>query len=232
MAVSTISVRHDLTALAVLAALEERQAHPYQVYRQLVSRHQDYANRTARSVYHAVERLASEQLAEPVETSREGRRPERTVFRITDSGREQLQHWLLDLIGESEPGQPGFGAALALLGHLAQGDASRALGVRLARLRGLVAGLEAVVSSLRGQFGLPRLFLLEREYQLAVWRAERDWVEGLIGELDGGELGVDQEWLRQEVGAEVVGTVPEGAVLATTPARGALRLRVERGEGA
>ena len=39
---------------------------------------------------------------EPVETSREGRRPERTTYRITEAGKAELMDWLRELLSIPE----------------------------------------------------------------------------------------------------------------------------------
>src|SRR5262249_56593072 len=89
----------DVLALTVLAFRTERPMHPYDVQRVIRQRHKDYAIERPRALYRAFERLARDELIEPVETSREGRRPERTVYRITDEGRAEFQHWLGHLLG-------------------------------------------------------------------------------------------------------------------------------------
>ncbi|GAA3309586.1 PadR family transcriptional regulator [Nonomuraea dietziae] len=66
---------HDLAGLTVLAMLAVRAGHPYELHRFIVDTHKDYVTGLPRSLYHAVERLAKEELIVPVETTREGRRP-------------------------------------------------------------------------------------------------------------------------------------------------------------
>jgi hypothetical protein len=43
---------------------------------------------------------------------------------------------------------------------------------------------------------LPRLFLLDEEYSIAVREAELTWVEGVLAALRGGELTWSEEWIR------------------------------------
>ena len=50
------------------------------------------------SLYPAVERLAAAGLIEPAQTAREGRRPERTVYQITEAGREAAELWLTTMM--------------------------------------------------------------------------------------------------------------------------------------
>ena len=95
--------RPDLVGLTVLAMLSVRAGHPYELHRFIVDTHKDYVTGLPRSLYHAVEKLAGEQLIVPVETTREGRRPERTVYEITDEGRMELSTRLRGLIVNPVP---------------------------------------------------------------------------------------------------------------------------------
>ena len=66
--------------LMVLVLLAEAPMHPYEMQRLMQWRGKDQVVRVQRgSLYPAVERLMRAGLIEPLETEREGRRPERTV---------------------------------------------------------------------------------------------------------------------------------------------------------
>ncbi|MGC2190718.1 MAG: PadR family transcriptional regulator [Candidatus Dormiibacterota bacterium] len=189
-----------MLTLAALGLLAERPRHAYEIQRELQQRHKDFATGKPRALYHAVDRLAAGGLIELAETVREGHRPERIVYRATERGREELQHWLIDLLALPHQEPSGFSAAVSMIGYLTEREALGALTQRLAQLEGRVAALDAVLSSLLDQFGMPRLFLLEREFERSLWRAELGWVTDLIGELRSGTLAVDQRWLQENVG--------------------------------
>ncbi|HVB54730.1 MAG TPA: PadR family transcriptional regulator [Candidatus Acidoferrales bacterium] len=190
----------DLLTLAALGLLAERPRHTYEIQRELHQRHKEFTAGTPRALYHAVDRLAAGGLIELAETVREGHRPERIVYRATDAGREELQHWLVDLLAVPLQEPSAFSGAVSLIGYLPERDALRALLQRVAQLEGRVAAMDAVLTSLIDQFGMPRLFLLEREYERSLWRAELAWVGELIGELRSGALAVDQSWLQAHFG--------------------------------
>src|SRR6202140_5435343 len=97
-----------LWALAVLGLLREAAMHPYEMQRQMHIRHTDDLLALKRgSLYHAINQLQRDGFIEPVETSREGRWPERTVYRITPDGADELLVWLRDLLSTPvrEPSQ-------------------------------------------------------------------------------------------------------------------------------
>src|ERR671930_578747 len=101
-------------ALAVLHMLAERPMHPYEM-RQLIRDHGiDYTIKvTHGSLYHAVERLAERGFIEAVETSRAGRRPERTVYAITEEGWDEALSQLRSMIARPVQEYTVLGAALS-----------------------------------------------------------------------------------------------------------------------
>jgi DNA-binding PadR family transcriptional regulator len=179
-----------LLALAVLELLGERPMHPYEMKQTMLERGQERAFPVKQaSIYDTVERLTRAGFTEPVATNREGRRPERTIYRITPSGSSELDSWLRELLEQPTPEYPHFGAALMLLGALRhKEDAIKAFERRAGLIGAEIAGIDAILRGLRA--GLPRLFTIEDEYTQAMRRAELDWLRRTIGELKSGTL----EW--------------------------------------
>jgi DNA-binding PadR family transcriptional regulator len=183
--------------LAVLAVLLEGPRHPYQMQRVLQDRHKDYTNGRGRALYHAVVQLQRRALIEPVQTSREGRRPERTVYRITPEGREQFESWLTDLLRVPDAAHPLFTAAVSFLGYLSPDRALSCLRDRAVALEIKIAALQGAMAALRDRAGLPRLATIEHEHTLALARAELDWVRSLVDDMESGRLRWPDDWLRQ-----------------------------------
>ncbi|MGH7639387.1 MAG: PadR family transcriptional regulator [Candidatus Dormibacteria bacterium] len=218
----------DLTTLAALGLLCERPRHVYDIQRELRDRHKDFAQGSARAIYRAVERLVRGGLVELLETFRDGHRPERSVYHATDQGREEYRNWLIDLLSDPVGGPRSFSAALSLIGSLSQRESVVALARRVVHLQGRIAAIEAARSSLIEQFGMPRLFILERDYEACLWRAELDWVLRLVAELRSGELAGDPAWLEGHAQLQV--PEPGEAPLALRRPKGADRkLRLEQG---
>ncbi len=180
--------RHDLVGLTVLAMLSVRASHPYEMHRFIIDTHKDYVTGLPRSLYHAVERLAKDELIVPVETNREGRRPERTVYEITEEGREELASRLRALLERPDADRRTLLAAVSLIGCLPVPGAQRALRTRVAALEGLIAAGEELVRALTDS-GLPEALLLEQECDRALYAAEAAWVRDVIRRLETGELG-------------------------------------------
>jgi DNA-binding PadR family transcriptional regulator len=176
--------RWDLVGTTVLALLAQRPRHPYQLHRFVVDTHKDYISGLPRSLYHAVDRLAKDGLIEPVETNREGRGPERTVYRVTDEGRDELAHRLRRMLERPDPDTRVMYAATSLIGVLDPAEAERCLRARAAALEGAVAAAEAALATL----DLPRVLLLETEYARTLHTAELAWVRAVLDDLCSGGL--------------------------------------------
>jgi DNA-binding PadR family transcriptional regulator len=179
-------------ALAVLELVAEAPMHPYEMKQKMHERGIDRAiPLKGASVYDTVERLAKAGFIEPIETSREGRRPERTIYRLTEGGADELESWLRQLLEEPSQEFPRFGAALMFIGALRRKDeAIKVLERRAAALDAQIAAADTVVRAVPAE--VPRLFLIEDEYVQAIRRAELDWLRRTVAELRAGTL----EWPR------------------------------------
>ncbi|HZP20253.1 MAG TPA: PadR family transcriptional regulator [Bauldia sp.] len=183
-------------ALAVLACLAERPMHPYEMATTMRERHKDEAIKlNYGSLYAVIEALCRNQFITAQETVREGRRPERTVYRLTPAGEHELTDWLSELISEPVKEYTQFEAGLALMPVLSPEEAVRLLQIRMKTLAIAVSKEESVAAHLR-ETKLPRLFTIDREYAAATRRAELDWITTLIADIREGRLDGLAEWRR------------------------------------
>ncbi len=82
---------------------------------------------------------------------------------------------------------PEFLGAVSHLGVLGRERAAEALNDRAARLQALIAdGQHRLEEALAGD--VPRLFVIEADYALAMLRAERDWVLATADDVTSGRL--------------------------------------------
>lgn len=181
----------NLMALAILSTLVQRPMHPYEIASMIRShgKEQDMKIKWG-SLYTVVQNLEKHGFIEQVESSREGARPERTIYRITDAGKGELEDWVCELIATPEPELPRFKAALSVVAVLHPDELIRLLGQRLAQLDQEIADERESLAKYTDE--IPRLFLIEVEYDLAIRQAEADWIRALLGELaDGTFPGLD-----------------------------------------
>jgi DNA-binding PadR family transcriptional regulator len=183
--------RRDITnplALAVLALLFERPMHPYEIAS--VMRHRaihDAIKLNYGSLYTVVDLLLRHGLIEPQSTTREGRRPERTVYRLTEPGRRRFDGWLRALLRTPAKEYTQFAAGLAFAGAVGVDELRALLEERADRIEAELAAARAVQEALTAK-GLPRLFTLEGEHGMVLRAAELEWVRGVIAAIAGGSL--------------------------------------------
>ncbi len=183
-------------ALAVLALLAEKPMHPYEMSSTLRERVKEQSIKlNYGSLYSVVDSLVRHKLIDVQETVREGRRPERTVYAITDTGRLELVDWLSNLLSVPVKEYLQFEAALSLMPVLSPDEVLRLLEVRRTRLDGEIASNDGVLAAMADR-GMPTLWTIEVEYTQALLRAERDFVQVTIDRLTKEELPDIRAWRR------------------------------------
>lgn len=176
-------------ALAVLGLLQEQPMHPYEMAATLRQRHKDGSFKiNSGSLYDTVEALVRHGWIEPVETARDGRRPERTVYAPTDLGQAEFVGWVDELVRTPVTEYPKFLAAVAYLGALGPDRAASALAERAGHLTERIDEAKAVLADTVGTGQVPRLFMIEVEYALHAWEAEAAWTRRTLAEIRDGTL--------------------------------------------
>lgn len=180
-------------ALAVLTMLWQKPMHPYEIAQTLRRQGKDSSTKiNYGSLYTVVQSLQKHGFVEVTDVEREGNRPERTVYGITAAGRQEATEWLSDLLASPAKEYPIFETALSLLGVLPPDEVVTLLEERLEALVVQLASGRGALEKLYET--LPRLFLVENEYQLHMVEAEAAWVRGFLDELRKGTLSGIEEW--------------------------------------
>ncbi|WP_116205362.1 PadR family transcriptional regulator [Amycolatopsis circi] len=182
-----------MLGLAVLATLCERPMHPYEIATVMRGRGKegDFKIKWG-SFYTVVGNLEKHGYLEAVESVRDGARPERTVYRITEAGQVELEDWVAELLGAPDPEPTRFHTGLSVMLALGPDVVDQRLRHRVGELERMIDDRVAELAKMRAE--MSRLFLVESEYQLAMWRAEAEWVRGLREELASGAIAGVEEW--------------------------------------
>ncbi|MEU8317760.1 PadR family transcriptional regulator [Nonomuraea sp. NPDC048881] len=183
-------------ALTVLALLRSRPLHAYGMQRLLKQWGKDQVVNVGQraGLYRTIERLGEAGLLRVRETGRDQQYPERTVYELTDAGRERLDVWLDDMLSRPKQEFPQFPAALSNAMLLPPGVLADALERRAAAVEQTLAELE---SSLSAEQDLPRITMLESEYLREVTAAEARWLRAVIADLREGRI----QWSREQLEA-------------------------------
>ena len=187
-----MTARRSPLALVLLVLLAESPMHPYRMRELIKERGKDKVANVAQrnSVYQTIERLEREGLIRVRETLRSEGRPERTVYELTPDGTATATRWLREMLSTPATEFPDMPAALASMLILTPEDVAACLTTR----RGLV---EAEITATEAEMApLPRIFVLEDEYTLALRRAEVAWLGSVVEDLRSGALWWDLSLVR------------------------------------
>jgi DNA-binding PadR family transcriptional regulator len=196
-------------ALAVLTLLAEKPMHPYEMSSTLRERAKEQSIKlNYGSLYSVVDALVRHRLIEVRETVREGRRPERTIYAITDAGSIEYVDWLSELLAIPVKEYLQFEAALSLMPALAPDDVLRLLEVRRIRLDAEISANEGILAGM-AEHGMPFLWSIEVDYQQVLRRAERDFVQSTIDRIRKGDLPEITVWRRAHELADGVPSEPD-----------------------
>lgn len=188
--------RRSPLGVVILAALAEQPMHAYRIHSLIRSRGKDRVVnvRGRASIYQSIERLRRLGLIAVRESDRVDRRPERTVYEITEAGRETTKSWLREMIVDTENEFPEFLVAVSFLASLTPTEAREQLALRAEARQALLAQVRA---ELAAATEVPRLFLLEEELRVVTVEAELGWLRSVITDLESGRLTWDDVWLRE-----------------------------------
>jgi DNA-binding PadR family transcriptional regulator len=174
-------------SLVVLGLLAEEPLHPYAMRQRISERaHDRLPGVRPASLYDVVQRLDDAGLVSPHEPSREGHRPERVEYSITQAGRAALASWVTESLADLNRADE-FPAALSFMYTLGR---DRVAGILRARASALAASADADETALADAEagGTPPVFLSEHRYQLALRRAEHTWLINFTEALCTGTL--------------------------------------------
>ena len=123
----------------MLACLTEKPMHPYEISTTLRTRGKEKSIKlNYGSLYAVVESLQKHGLISAREITRDGRRPERTVYEITGAGVEEFEDWLAELLSTPVRDFTSLEAGLSLMPGPATGRGravARGIGSGQARRR-------------------------------------------------------------------------------------------------
>ncbi|WP_254842180.1 PadR family transcriptional regulator [Bacillus thuringiensis] len=183
-------------AMAILALLAEEPMHPYRMQQLIKERGKDQLInvRQRASIYQTIERLLRDGQISVKETLRETGKPDRTVYEITKEGREILIEWIREVLSTPIQEFPNFPVAISYISILSPQDALEKLEQRIDVLEKTVQQIDNNLQTYKSL--IPRLFMLESEYQKTVLAAELEWVRSASEDIRNGSLFWNDEWLR------------------------------------
>lgn len=185
-----MSAHATLTPLgiAALALLAERPMHPYEMYQTLIQRAEDRIVKVRPgSLYHTIDRLEDRGLVRATGTEREGNRPERTTYEITEAGRLSLTERVSEMLATPANEYPLFPLAIGEAHNLPKGAVLTLLGRRLGELGASIDFLDRGLGHVQERKIARRLWL-DLTYQKTILEAEIAWIRSFVAELEAGDI--------------------------------------------
>ena len=181
-------------ALAVLVLLYERPMHPYEMAATLRERRkEDSIKLRYGSLYTVIELLVKAGFIAQKKTTREGNRPERTVYEINKVGEAEMRSWMREILSTPSKEYPRFETGLSLMPALPPEEVIDVLETRVEFLKKDIEQIKVGFQQAKAM-GLPALFSIESEYRLAGLETELGFVENLIARIRKDGCGFLKQW--------------------------------------
>ena len=196
-------MRSSPLALTVLSLLHMRPLHPYGIQRLIKQWGKDQVVNVSQraSLYRTIDRLLAAGLIAVRETEKDPQYPERTVYEVTETGRQTHRAWLREMLAAPRTEYPEFPAALSFVLMLTPGETREVLAERSGKVRAALAALDTAAGQ-AGELALPRVTMLEDEYRRAVLTAELGWLDSVVADLQAGDLTWDFDSLTALAAAQ------------------------------
>lgn len=186
--------------ISLLALLREAPMHPYQMQHLLRLRHKDEILVLRRgSLYHAIAHLMRAGLIAVKKTEREGKRPERTTYRITQAGLTAFLKQLRKIVATPRRESSECMAAMSFLVHLNPEESCQYLKQRAQSLEMEIKQRTSELAAASTR--VARINLIESEFLLTMLKAELAWVGKLEKEIRSGKLTWDLKEILLEAAA-------------------------------
>ena len=191
------------TRLVILGFLRGQPLYGYEIKQMIERVMGDWTNIAFGSIYYALGKLAEEGYVKKAGTEQEGGRPSRTVYQITDAGREEFMRLLREVWDNVQRQTFDFDIGLSFMSALPIDEVKGYLRKRITHLEHVLQYLDAhQAEELADTDNVPtRLASTVFDHHRRHLQAELDWTRELLSNVEqgvyDGELGRMQglfEW--------------------------------------
>jgi DNA-binding PadR family transcriptional regulator len=163
----------------------------------------DWTNIAFGSVYFALRKLAEEDLIEKVSTEQEGGRPSRTVYQITDAGRDEFMCLLREAWDSVERQTFDFDIGLTFIGALPVKEVKGYLRKRVTHLEHVLQYLDAHQAEELADEHVPnRLASAVFDHHRRHLQTELDWTRDLLQNVEQGVYDAEIKRMRGLFGGQ------------------------------
>lgn len=170
--------------LVLLGVLCEKPMHGYEI-KHIIEEHMgDWTDIKFGSIYFALSKLAEEHSVEISEEGREGNRPSRTVYRITERGKREYIRLLRELWVSKDRTLYPFDIALFFINSLPKEEVAGYLEVQIKNTDESIAYLKQHAAQMSDNPHIPAQARAIVSHTLRHLEAERNWLTEVQEQLD------------------------------------------------
>lgn len=186
------------TRLVILGFLRGRPLYGYEIKQMIEHVMGDWTNIAFGSIYFALKKLAKEGFIEKVGTEQEGSRPSRTVYQITDAGREEFLRLLREVWDSVERQNFDFDIGLTFMSALPVDEVKGYLRKRVTHLEHILQYLDThQAEELADTDHVPRhLASTVFDHHRRHLQTELDWTRELLQNVEQGVYDDELDWMR------------------------------------
>ncbi len=173
--------------LVILGLLRERPLYGYEIKQVIEERMGDWASIAFGSIYFALDRLAEDSFVEKVSVEQVGKRPSRSVYQITQAGRERFMHLLRETWQQNDRQYYPIDICLFFIESLPIEEVKRHLRSRRTMLEQALVHIENHRAEELAMPYVPRVAAAIFDHTLFHTRAELAWVTDLLDKMEKGE---------------------------------------------
>jgi DNA-binding PadR family transcriptional regulator len=173
--------------LVILGLLRDRPLYGYEI-KQIIEEHMsDWTSIAFGSIYFALDKLADEKFVEKVEVERAGKRPSRSVYQITDTGRDEFLRLLRESWQQVERQYFSVDICLFFMNTLPLEEVKNYLRTRQRILQSTIEHIQSHRGEQMSNPEVPRLATAIFDHTLIHTQAELTWVSDLLQKMESGE---------------------------------------------
>lgn len=158
--------------------------HGYEI-KHIIEEHMgDWTDIKFGSIYFSLSKLAEGNKIEVLEETRQGNRPSRTIYRITDKGRQEYLSLLRKLFSSKNRTMYSLDIGMFFIKDLPKEEASKYLEEQINKTADSIEYLKKHLEQLKNNPHVPKQAYIIVSHSLKHMEAEYSWLTEAIGQLD------------------------------------------------
>ncbi len=175
------------TRLVILGLLREQPMYGYEIKQTIETYMKDWTSIAFGSIYFALDKLEEEGLIEKVAVEQQGNRPARSVYQVTQAGKDEFLQLLRTTWSDTERAYFSLDIGLFFLPALPVEEVKGYVQGRIARLEGAIQYLTGHREEKMEDLSIPPVGRAIFSHALVHFQAELAWTRELLAKLESGE---------------------------------------------